>query len=63
MTDTYIFLQEIDIFSLGIIFCYVFSKGSHPYSDDVANVNEKVRDGDPDLSGLDEDGELIIVFH
>lgn len=57
MTNAPIFLQEIDIFSLGIIFYYVFSKGSHPYSDDMANVNEKVRDNDPNLSGLSNKSE------
>ena len=51
----FFFIQESDIFPLGIIFSYVLSDGVHPFGDDVFKRDENIRDGEPDLSRVKEE--------
>ena len=49
--DSWISLKS-DIFSLGVVLCFVMSNGKSPFGDDITLWNKKTRDGQIDLPDL-----------
>ena len=43
------YTNKIDIFPLGLIFCFTLCKGFHPFGEDSRTRNERIRKGEPML--------------